>query len=206
MNQAEWAISKAGRRLSFYPYYIRAHVPLAIQCCQVLVLCAICLVFAAGIASAANGGAHELHEHKAGLIGLLGRLHPIAVHFPIALILAAGLAEALCMWRNNPSFGFAARFLLLVGAVGAVISVLLGWAAATGRTPDPGENVGVHASFGIATAGLVLLTATLAQTAKNRQDRVLMTLYRVILLVTMITVGVAAYTGGALVFGYFLGF
>ena len=53
---------------------------------------------------------------------------------------------------------------------------------------------------------MVLLTATLAQTAKNRQDRVLVTLYRVILLVSMITVGVAAHTGGTLVFGYFLVF
>jgi len=203
LNQAEWAISKAVRRLSFYPNHISARVPLTILYCQVVVLCAIYLVFETGIALATNGDAHELHEHKAGLIGLLGRLHPIAVHFPIALILAAGLAEALCIWRKNPSFGFAARFLLLIGAIGAVISVLLGWAAATGRTPEPGEAVGVHASFGIVTTGLVLLTAALAQTAKNRQDPVLVTLYRVILLVSMITVGIAAHTGAILVFGRF---
>lgn len=146
---------------------------------------------------------HVGHERAAGLIGLLGRLHPLSVHFPIALILAAGLAEGFYMRRGNESFSFAARFLLLIASVCAAISLLLGFAAASGRASLSGAEfeIGFHGTMGIVTTGLVCLTAALAVSAGHRRDPLRVGLYRALLATTMIVVALAAHTGAMLVFG-----
>jgi len=154
----------------------------------------------------AHAGSHTLGpggEYASGLIGLLGRLHPLSVHFPVALIFAAGLAEIFYMRRGNNAFGFAARFALLTAAACAVVSVLLGFAAAAGRASltDSAIQIGFHGTMGLATAGLVSLTAALAVSASHKRDPFRVRLYRTALAVTMIVVGFAAHTGAMLVFG-----
>lgn len=54
-----------------------------------------------------------------------GRFHLLALHFPIALVIAAGLAEGWSMWRRRPPG--AARFCLWLGAMAAVPTAALGW-------------------------------------------------------------------------------
>ena len=187
----------------------RASLPLL---ATVVLICACCVsMFAASIANGqpvgdlviGTGGDTSGRERVGGVIGLLGRLHPLSVHFPVALIIVAGLAEALCMWTHNDAFGFAARLMLYIVSVLAVISVLLGFAAASGKTlsPDLSFHFGLHRVMGIVTAGLALLTTGLAEGAKKRGDPWRLRLYRAMLAVTMITVAFAAHSGATLVFG-----
>jgi len=57
----------------------------------------------------------------------LGEVHPLVVHFPIALLLAAALAQ-LFVYGGKPWEG-AVRYCLYLGALGAVVAAGLGLCA-----------------------------------------------------------------------------
>lgn len=58
----------------------------------------------------------------------LGKFHSLLVHFPIALILAAALAQILGIVRKEEIYADTVRFLVWTGALGGVAAGLLGWA------------------------------------------------------------------------------
>src|SRR5689334_22480459 len=67
-------------------------------------------------------------------------LHPLVVHFPIALLLVAivGVVAGMIWWRNDRSAPLAAVGLMIVGTIGAWVAAASGEAAAelADRTPD----------------------------------------------------------------------
>jgi uncharacterized membrane protein len=68
---------------------------------------------------------------------LFGRLHPLVLHFPIALImLAAGIELVRLKW-DRPQFAQLVPFLLLVGAIGALFASVTGWVFAHESYPRP---------------------------------------------------------------------
>src|SRR5262249_53257469 len=58
---------------------------------------------------------------------LLGKLHLLALHFPIALVIAAGLAELWAACRSLTTPSEAARFCLWLAAIAALPAVAFGW-------------------------------------------------------------------------------
>jgi uncharacterized membrane protein len=56
-------------------------------------------------------------------------LHPMFVHFPLALLPAALLFVIMAWWRGSERWLFAARASLIVGAIGALVAVVTGWNA-----------------------------------------------------------------------------
>lgn len=85
-----------------------------------------------------------------------GRLHPAAVHFPIALFVMALIAELMLMVRPAMGLGTTVRFLTYSGAGFGVLAATLGWLAAGFRLTDRSETLGLHrwTGTGIAVAGL----------------------------------------------------
>lgn len=69
--------------------------------------------------------------------------HPLFVHFPIALWLAALLYQALSLWRNNDEWHRTAVRLLYLGTLGAAAAVASGWVAES-SVPEGGA---VRAAF-----------------------------------------------------------
>jgi mono/diheme cytochrome c family protein len=61
------------------------------------------------------------------LFAWIGRFHILVIHFPIALLAAAALAEASAAWRGSWVPAPAVRFCVLLGAAGALAAVALGW-------------------------------------------------------------------------------
>src|SRR5258705_13416204 len=57
----------------------------------------------------------------------ISRFHVVVVHFPIALLLTAALAEAMVMWRGATELVSVARFCVRLGAAGAIGAAALGW-------------------------------------------------------------------------------
>jgi uncharacterized membrane protein len=152
-------------------------------------------------ASQSDGGA--VRGTARGAIGFLGKLHPFAVHFPIALLVMAGILEALFMRRGNQALVPTVQVMLVAAAALSVIAAGLGFAAAGNRTvaPELGTAFGIHRIFGIVTAGLAVLTVGLAQRARTPDGGLRLRLYRIVLLIAVIAVLIAGHAGATLVFG-----
>jgi mono/diheme cytochrome c family protein len=61
------------------------------------------------------------------LIGWLGKFHSPVVHFPIALLTAAAVAELLRLVTGQPAFDAASCYCVWFGALSAAVAGVLGW-------------------------------------------------------------------------------
>lgn len=131
-------------------------------------------------------------EQSFWLWQLLGRLHPMVVHFPVGLLFVALLFEWIARRRKTDSFATTIRILCFTGALSAVIAVVLGLVLA--NTETYGSNIlPVHQWVGIATTVLACCTAWLY--AKNQRFAY------VALMVTVLGVTVAGHYGSELTHG-----
>ena len=134
-------------------------------------------------------------------------LHPMFVHFPIALWAVAGLFIFLGTLRRRDDLFATGRWLLYLGAIGAAAAVATGlWAADALGHDSPGhELVHVHRDLMLATSGLGLI-ATLGAAALR--DRRHVAAKWVVTALTLATIGVltlGADRGAALVFQHGVG-
>ena len=131
----------------------------------------------------------------------LGKVHPPAVHFPIALLTAAAVAELLRMATGKPAFDAISRYCIWFGTLTAVIAGALGWCAGSLRLTDASWVLMTHRWLGtstVACAGLVLLLSEASRSPDRRRTRMS---FRVALLVVAVLVSATGYFGGAVVFG-----
>lgn len=56
----------------------------------------------------------------------LSKLHPVTVHFPIAIMIVYSLFEIFALFKNDLTFYKTTLVLLIIGITGAVLSVLTG--------------------------------------------------------------------------------
>jgi len=56
----------------------------------------------------------------------LGRLHPLMVHFPIGLLVIAGIMELAKLRTFDSKLRTGTNWLVYIGAAGSVLAVLLG--------------------------------------------------------------------------------
>jgi uncharacterized membrane protein len=126
---------------------------------------------------------------------LLGRLHPAATHFPIALLLVAALAELALMVRPTLGLQPTIRFLVAGGAIGAVAAAVLGWFAGGWRFTDRSEVLGLHRWNGTAIALVSLLAWWFAARGSSRAA------LRVTLAIVAAALILQGYYGGEMVFG-----
>jgi mono/diheme cytochrome c family protein len=130
----------------------------------------------------------------------LGKFHLLLLHFPIALLLAAGVAELWSVWTPSPSPSGVVRFCLCLGAAAVVPTVALGWLYALG-----GHGAGLprllalHRWLGTATGLWMIATVLFSEWDARRgvrSWRVRLMLFAGVLLVVL-----TAHFGGVLVHG-----
>ncbi len=128
----------------------------------------------------------------------LGRLHPAAVHFPIALFLVAALAELIMIFNPTAGVGSSVRFLIWTGAAGGVVAAGLGWFAGGMRMSDRSEILGLHrwTGTGIAAAGLALALLSGASVGSPKRAA-----FRFLLGAVAIAILFQGYWGGELSLG-----
>ncbi len=131
----------------------------------------------------------------------LGKFHPAAVHFPIAMLLGAAFAELVSMRRNTKFFQDAGRFSLWLGTLGAVGAALLGWFYGGFRLVDAETILTAHRWNGTAIAGIALLTLWLGERCIRPDSPKGRGGYRAALLATALMVGANGYLGGLMVYG-----
>jgi uncharacterized membrane protein/YHS domain-containing protein len=164
--------------------------------------------------SGAPAEAHAYQEESKDFGDWLGAFHPAIVHFPVALILFAALAEIIYMFSGAWVFGAAARINILAGAAGAVIAMFLGWAAedsykgvarlggAVEQVVAGGANViEFHETFGILAASAAAAAAVLSEWSRRKDAAWLRRSWRTALFAAAVFVSAAGFFGGALVYG-----
>ena len=135
-----------------------------------------------------------------GDMALIGRLHPVLVHFPIALVLLAAVAEVVAMMTGRRDWRTAAVTNVRAGAVFAIGAVIAGWRLASLPGIETTWSLEWHRWLGtiaaVAAVGAALATAD----ARNRSPLAIW-VYRITLLWAAVLVAVTGHLGGLLVWG-----
>lgn len=134
-------------------------------------------------------------------LNLLGRLHPLMVHFPLALAIVAALVE---LWRamrrhEGPSpFAVTALWFAALGGVGAACS---GWANAAYGGESTSVDLFLHRWGGVAVAVLLVALAVTGTTASRAGHAAWSGIWRMGLVLCAGVVAVVGHFGGNLVHG-----
>lgn len=130
----------------------------------------------------------------------LGRLHPMIVHFPLGLILFAAILELFTFGKFNSSLRPGIRVCLVAGVVAALFSAGFGWLLAYGEEYT-GSTLTLHQWFGIGTAILGGLVLLMLLRLRKKQKPGGVVLYRSLLFLTAIGIGVTGHFGASLTHG-----
>jgi len=153
---------------------------------------------AASVAAISDAPAAPLPRR---IMQLLGKLHVVVIHFPIALLAAAAIGESWWMWKRFPGRSPFVRFCVLLGGGGAVVAAILGWIHASygGFGADTGQAMMLHRWLGTIAAVGAIVTLALSEWDEIRKHRSL--LFRGVLFASAAIVGAAGHFGGMLVYG-----
>ncbi len=155
-----------------------------------------------------EGHSHDTDQQKAAgtvsrLVRFAGKFHPLAVHFPIALLISALVAVGLGTLWQGPRFIEATRVLVLFGVPMAALAAALGWAAGA-NAGYPGELATVltrHRWLGTATAGGALATLFISERSWRHPTARGRALFLAALVGTAALVGLTGHFGGTLIHG-----
>jgi mono/diheme cytochrome c family protein/uncharacterized membrane protein len=131
------------------------------------------------------------------IIRWLGKFHLVLLHFPIALILAAGLGETWSWWQRNPVPSGSVRFCLWLGALAAIPTAGLGWLfAMAGNGVDSPLLLTAHRWLGTTAAVWLLITLFVAERDARRGRRSRSGVF--LLAFGVLLIALAAHLGGLL--------
>lgn len=129
----------------------------------------------------------------------LGRLHPMAVHFPVGLLLFAAFMELFTLNKFSSSLRPGIQLLVIAGAVSALLSVFLGYFLSTDQDYD--ATLSIHQWLGIATAFLGILVWQIQNRILVKNQSSLIKTYRSLLFITAFGVLAAGHFGASLTHG-----
>ncbi|NRF40274.1 DUF1549 domain-containing protein [Pedobacter foliorum] len=130
----------------------------------------------------------------------LGHLHPLAVHFPVALLLFAAILELFTLKNFNSKLRHGIDALIIAGSLAGIISAVLGWLLY--KNGDYSGNVlTLHQWIGFTTAALGVLTLISLYQIRKKDKFKQIIVYRGLLFFTAIGVSVAGHFGANLTHG-----
>jgi plastocyanin len=135
------------------------------------------------------------------IIRWLGKFHPPAANFPIALLVAAAVAEVFFTATGRPAFDAASRFCLWFGALAAVLTGTLGWFLGGFRTVDPSWIMTTHRWLGTSSDVLAVLALLLGEASRRPGRERARRWFGVLLVVVALMVLAAGFFGGAMLYG-----
>ena len=129
----------------------------------------------------------------------LGRLHPLAVHFPIGLLVTALLLEGLSLNGKRSGLREGINWMVYLGCIFSILSAVLGWLLSTFDNYT-GDLLELHKNLGILTSVLASITAfILFKTCKGTISNYVF--YRCSLLITVIILSITGHFGASLTHG-----
>ena len=129
-----------------------------------------------------------------------GRLHPLIVHFPITLLLLAGILEIFTIKKFNSSIRAGIKLLIVAGTFAAIFSAIAGLLLVKegGYEKDLSN---IHQWAGIATACLGSVAWLLLNWILVKDQLQLIKYYRFVLWMSASGVAVAGHFGASLTHG-----
>lgn len=133
----------------------------------------------------------------------IGKLHLLVLHFPLALIVVAALADGLWLWRRKPFFQDAGYFCILLGAAAAIPTMTTGLLliGTLDLLPDVAALGEMHESLGIMTTTVAVLAAAVRVFLKNKLQGMWAWAYGVLIAAAAVLVGLTGHYGGMVAFG-----
>jgi len=95
------------------------------------------------------------------LVDYAGRLHPLVIHFPIALLIVGAAGEVVRIWRDDSSVARFSAWIVLLGALSALLAAATGWLFAyqIHRPPELRPILYWHRWLGVSSVGTAFLAA-----------------------------------------------
>jgi mono/diheme cytochrome c family protein/uncharacterized membrane protein len=130
----------------------------------------------------------------------VGKFHLLMIHFPIALVLAAGVGEVWSAWRRSSIPSDTVRFCLWLAALAAVPTAGLGWIfAAAGNGAGSPQLLMTHRWLGTTAAMWLVIAAVCAERDAHRRIR--SQRVRLLLGAGVLITALTAHVGGLLARG-----
>ncbi len=133
-------------------------------------------------------------------MAFVGRLHPLLIHFSIALVIAAALAEVAVMVTADERWRTVAVANVRAGAAFALLATIAGWRLALAPEMEVSPLLEWHRWLGTVTAGAAV-AAALATGGVRRRSALGVRIFRIALFGAGTMVAVTGHFGGLLVWG-----
>jgi plastocyanin len=135
------------------------------------------------------------------IVRWLGKFHPPASNFPIALLVAAAISEILWAVTGRPVFDAASRYCLWFGALAGVLTGTLGWFLGGLHTADASWILATHRWLGTSTDVLAVVALLMGEASRRYSQQSVRRWFGILLVVVALMVLAAGFFGGALVYG-----
>lgn len=138
----------------------------------------------------------------------ISHIHPMLVHFPIALLIAGFFSDILGLFVKKEFFTRAGFYLLILGTLGAIAAVITGHMAGDGiESGSLKQAVEVHEDAGTLTLWLALITSAfrIVLVWLEKYRGILKAAALVLFLATVLSVARTGYYGGELVYKHAAG-
>jgi len=132
-------------------------------------------------------------------IDLLGHLHPVVLHFPLALMLVGALAVLWNWFRGEEGVGEFAFHCIWIGAALAVLASVSGWFFAESESDEKGLEL--HRWFAVGSTIAAVVLAALASLSRTDERPGLLAMTRILTLVTALGMAYTGHVGGEMVWG-----
>jgi uncharacterized membrane protein len=133
-------------------------------------------------------------------MALIGRLHPMLVHFPIGLVLVAAVAEVVAMTTGLWDWRAVAVANVRAGAGFTIGAVIAGWWLAASPGIEATSSLEWHRWLGT-IAAVAVFGAALATAGARARSPFAVWVYRITLFWAAALVAVTGHLGGLLVWG-----
>jgi uncharacterized membrane protein len=133
----------------------------------------------------------------------MSNIHPLIVHFPIALIIVVFILDLLGALSRQKTLTSAANIVSIFAALGAVIAVISGLMAeeSVWHIDEAHDLIELHESIGFAVMGLALVSLIFRPAIKKKKSKSsLLWIAVIISLAAAVLVGYEGYLGGEMVY------
>ncbi|MEN9401719.1 MAG: hypothetical protein RL091_422 [Verrucomicrobiota bacterium] len=134
---------------------------------------------------------------------LLGRLHPVLLHFPVALLVLGAVFEAVRGFRNSEFLGRAVAGLFGLGAIAALLAVGSGWLLAAHEhiRSDQHDILELHRWLAVAAAIWAVLAWLSARAWRDAITPGKVWARRLVAALTFVLIAASGHFGALLVWG-----